>query len=165
MKENIISQKIRRELTNLPIDTEPRVMYLLVEIRKVLEHENIKSSALGFYCDWVVHTKLDRSYASSIYDEVSNNTHEGLEMISFRKLKEEMHIFLQTRNLPTELLVDDNWKLFRDNLIEILIDIPIQKMVGGITGSLFFQKRDNKDVAFYFVYENEGIVKELGEIL
>lgn len=166
MKEDIMSQKIIRELTNLPIDTEPRVMYLMVEIRKVLEHEDLKYGALRFYCDWIVHTKLDRSYAYSVYDEVSNNTTEGLDIISFRKLKEEMSSFLQTRNLPTDLLIDDNWELFRDNLIEILIDTPVQKIDKVIVGSFFFQRRDSDGgVLFYFINENEGITKELGEIL
>ncbi len=41
MKEDILQIKIRKELDTLPIDTEARVLYLLVEIRKVLEHDNI----------------------------------------------------------------------------------------------------------------------------
>jgi hypothetical protein len=139
-------------------------MYLMVEIRKVLEHENNLTGALGFYCNWVVHTRLDRGSASYMWDEVANNTKNGLDVISFRSLKNELAIFLRDRNLPLDLIEDKNWFLFRDNLIEILIDVPVEKVEKITTGSFFFMK-DNKKVKFYFVAEDEGVSRELGDIL
>ena len=120
MKEDILSQKIRRELANLPIDTEPRVMYLLIEIRKVLEHDNIKNTLLVFYGDWVVHTKLDRKFANKVFDEIYNEDSSiSYHIKSFSLLKNTLLEFFNKHNLPTEL-IDNHWSFFRDKLLDIL---------------------------------------------
>jgi hypothetical protein len=164
MKEDIVSKKILRELSNLPINTEARVVYLLIQIRKVLDHINRKTGALRFYCDWVAHVNLNRSFASLVYDEVANNSKNGLDIISFRKLRSEMEVFFNEHNLPLDLLDEENWTIFRDNLIEILVDTPIQKVDEIVVGELVFRKVDDR-VKFSFVSENEGISVELGDIL
>lgn len=162
MKEDIISQKIRKELSIMPIDTEPRVMYLLVEIRKVLEHENNHGGLLRFYCDWVVHTKMDRNPAQDVYNKISAGNAESRQFISFEKLKCELREFLIEKNLPTEL-IDKHWKSFEDKLVDILVDTPLEgrDMVG-----LFVYRRTNGVSGIEFVFKNsDGSTRSLNRII
>lgn len=63
MRDEII-EKLRKEL-NTGITTEPQVVYLMAGIRKLIEHDNLQAKfpALNFYCNWVLHTKLERGFA------------------------------------------------------------------------------------------------------
>jgi hypothetical protein len=46
---------------HMPPDEECFAVYLLVEIRKVMEHDKSASNPfLKFYADWSVHTSKDR---------------------------------------------------------------------------------------------------------
>ena len=154
MKEDIISQKIRKELANLPIDTEPRVMYLLIEIRKVLEHDDIKNSFLRFYGDWVVHTKMDRPFAKEVFNEINNDDSEvGNHIKSFNLLKNEIKIFLEVNNLPTDL-INEHWTIFREKLIDILIDTPIINDTGN--KSFGFYQKDGLGGVQYYIKEGEN---------
>jgi hypothetical protein len=156
MKEDIISQKLRRELSNLPIDTEPRVLYVLVEIRKILEHENKNSrdNLLIFYCDWVVHTKMDRFQSQKIFDIINKDGVESSQIISFNNLKAELRTFLEEKDLPTEL-VNNYWEPFKENLIDILVDTPIEKK--GPVGAFYYQRRSGSGIEFCFI-DNNGLV-------
>lgn len=153
MKKDIIQQKIRRELNNLPIDTEPRVMYLMVEIRKVLEHENQKNTLLNFYGDWIVHTKLDRKFANQVFSEIINEKSlMAYHIKSFGLLKNELQIFIDKHNLPKGLL-SEHWIAFRDNLLNILVDTPIINKEGD--KSFGFSKGDGVGGIQYYIKDKE----------
>jgi hypothetical protein len=75
MKPDIVD-KVRNELSE-PICSERQVVYLLAELRKLMELESIERVeaggpadasyfALKFYCDWAVHVRLDQSGAQRI---------------------------------------------------------------------------------------------------
>lgn len=68
MVPDIVS-KITHELDQ-PIHSERQVIYILVELRKLLESKgldrDIRYRALIFCCDWAVHPKLDRESARAI---------------------------------------------------------------------------------------------------
>jgi hypothetical protein len=75
MRPDIV-RKLRNELSE-PIRSERQVVYLLAELRKVMELESIERIeaggpadtryfALKFYCDWAVHVRLDQSGAQRI---------------------------------------------------------------------------------------------------
>jgi hypothetical protein len=52
-----------------PAETEERVVYLLVEIRKLIEHADLNEDqfvTLRFFCNWAVHTKLTRGEGAKI---------------------------------------------------------------------------------------------------
>lgn len=66
-----LRQKINRELAE-PITTERQVVYLLVQIRKLMDRLNQVAGrtaldprfrALGFLCNWIVHTDLSSGWA------------------------------------------------------------------------------------------------------
>jgi hypothetical protein len=75
MKPDII-EKLRGELRE-PIHSERQVVYILAELRKLMELESIDRIeagapvdnsyfALKFYCDWAVHVRLDQAGARRI---------------------------------------------------------------------------------------------------
>jgi hypothetical protein len=59
-------------------------------------------------------------------------------------------------------LVKNHWELFREKLIDILVDTPIERVEDKIVGSFFFQKRSSSRIQ-YCIRDEKGI-KELGII-
>jgi hypothetical protein len=68
MSRHAIVEKLHGHLAG-GIDNEPAVVYLLVELRKLLELDGRKQEfpLLNFYGNWVVHTRLD---GSAIADKI-----------------------------------------------------------------------------------------------
>jgi hypothetical protein len=118
MKNEILNKlRVMFESCALGMD-EPKVTYVLVEVRKILEHENFpeKYKTLKFYCDWVVHPKLDGPGAGRFLEEADSiiakikkgATKKEVEaeiftLISFQKLAAEMHEFCVDFGLPTNV--------------------------------------------------------------
>src|SRR5690349_20466399 len=65
--EQAMVRKLRNELQQ-EITTERQVVYILVELRKLMELANDGAAffALKFFCDWAVHTELDQQGAARI---------------------------------------------------------------------------------------------------
>jgi hypothetical protein len=61
---NDIVRKLQDELT-IHIRRESQVVYILVEVRKLLDSEGVgdKYVTLRFFCDWAMHTKLRKRNA------------------------------------------------------------------------------------------------------
>ena len=70
MEDQIVA-KLRRELER-PITTEPLVVYLLVEVRKLLDRKDRKLNCptLRLCCDWAVHIRLSGREARTIVRHV-----------------------------------------------------------------------------------------------
>jgi hypothetical protein len=66
-----VIRKLRDELIQ-PITSERQVVYLLVELRKLIDlnGDAEKFFALNFYCDWAVHPMMDRKGAARIVERV-----------------------------------------------------------------------------------------------
>ncbi len=155
-----VAEKIMEELRNLPIDSEARVVYILVQIRKILEHENIRDSALRFYGDWVVHTKLDKYMARKIYIEIKKESNKGNNILSFETLRSELKKFLHSHNIPDDLVVsNDCWSSFREKLIHILVDVPIIHIEQEeIIGRFSFQSSSGNGINFCIEDKNGKIL-------
>jgi hypothetical protein len=69
MTRNSIVEKLRRELGR-EITTESQVVYILAEIRKMLEKTNDGTDyfALEFYCSFALHTKMSKAGAKRILE-------------------------------------------------------------------------------------------------
>lgn len=68
-----IQKKLRRLLAGDPINDEIRTVYLLAEVRKILEHDTVLKAAaptLEFYCNWGLHVQLDRAGAQKFLNAV-----------------------------------------------------------------------------------------------
>ena len=114
------------KVLNKPIEKE-RVVYTMVEIRKFIERsESIatKWKDLKYWCDWVVHTHLDRSFAKETLKKMEEYTinnpnskfHHSYfneQFISLEKLRWQLYEFLKSNDLPTEIINIPPWDDFR----------------------------------------------------
>jgi len=140
-----IVKKLKKFLRIHPIFTEEcQVMYLLVEIRKVLD-QNKKSRypILRFYCDWSVHaeknriTKEIKKIMVDIYHNVKREIQKPMsrsskaktnDFIYMKDLRVEMKKFLHEYKLLGLFTPDgNNWLEFIKLLVKILTEQPIRK--------------------------------------
>lgn len=131
------------------LDEESHVVYMMVEIRKVLDHEdNNKYPLLRFYCDWTVHTEKDKitDEMKTIMEEIFIDVKSQIEnpamveamspIMKFtymENLKAEIQQFLEEHRMNTDLLNDDNWIQFISLLVAILANQPINNPTQDIT--------------------------------
>lgn len=148
--------EITRKLNELIIEEgafarEEDVIYFLVQLRKLMEREDILNEHRGvkFYCDWIVHPVKNgnhddlASIYSSIYEEceaILRATHDGssdhiLSLLQFDQLKQDIRPLLVRYNL-SPLLTDKLWIKFTKSLLSILKDQPLEKRNGNISGSI-----------------------------
>lgn len=120
-----------------------QVVYILVEIRKLLEHDIQKDTypVLNFYGNWVVHTKLSASPVADrivrLLDEVmyrkATDTidlaveDEAVAFFDEEKLRTEMSGCLLATGLPTDLCANDKrWYDFRKSLAGVIEDAALE---------------------------------------
>lgn len=152
MKPDIVS-KLKRELAR-KIDSEARVVYLLAEIRKLLETEEIASAATGepspdeyfalkFHCDWAVHVRLDRSGAKRIvqrfdkYEKLLYELDTGIpteltfldeleQDLNLAKFREQLRRCLEAHGLDLTVTDDDSvWVNFLTYYCRVIEDAPL----------------------------------------
>ncbi len=144
-----IMEKLNTFLIKQPLKGEEDVVYLLVEIRKVIKQNGLskKYPILKFYCDWSVHSEKDaitpeiKMIMENIYQEiilrVIKKVHvikpNTLGFIDMKHLRPEMDKFLKENGLPDSLTVDSkNWTSFQIFLAGVLVDQPIKNPCKGI---------------------------------
>ncbi|MBI2268417.1 MAG: hypothetical protein HYU80_03175 [Candidatus Blackburnbacteria bacterium] len=162
-REEII-EKLDKFLTKYPIfEEECHVVYLLVEIRKLLDRDNNPDFLLArFYCNWTVHTtkenhevikeiidKIDECYPASSHHPIKD---DGIfDFLNMNALKKELRELFDRYSLPTSVFEDNGWSAFVDILTEVLSDQPILKPKTGIEsiGLISFGKgRSTIDIKF-----------------
>lgn len=171
MKNNIIEKLHNLLLLDSP--EEPKVSYLMIQIRKIIDHlgeegEN-KYPLLLFYCNWSAHINMDRASARMILDRLSNFIRyderyldeEAIGIIGFVKLREELTQFLKDHDLPNIWVSQDYWFKFRASLMKILIDSPLSSSVGSIREFALIHNPDagwikGEDMISYRVRFNNG---------
>jgi hypothetical protein len=140
MRLEIIS-KLHQFLENhSPISEESEVVYLMVELRKLLDRL-LEEEAVGerfplirFYADWTVHTRKDRisRQMQEIMEWVDRNCHPypkngDLSFLSMPHLREEMSQLFQNFDLPLTFFEPENWLTFATILSQVLADQPIMQ--------------------------------------
>lgn len=140
MGRSAVEEKLNRQLSSQAPLTEARVVYILVETRKLLElqGELSKYPVLGFCCDWALHTSMDRAGAQRIlrlFDEAhpllcSNQTlPQNLERkitdtTNLRFFKKEFDGFLTAYNLPKNI-IKHRWAKFLHSYAGVIEDCPL----------------------------------------
>lgn len=117
---------LKKELI-APIRSEKQVAYILGEIRKKLEPDELskeKYFALSMYCDWVLHSKLDRKGAVEFLKTIDINNRDSAKKISLETFREEFLSYLSENNLPVEI-VNDEWFQFRKYFLNIITSVPL----------------------------------------
>lgn len=150
---------------------ECHVVYLMVEIRKILDQMNSSEYQLiRFYCDWIVHTSKDRNthvindmmeeLYSAIESQIKNQykVEKGTASTKFAymdKLKDQMKLFIDDMNISTNILQDDNWIQFVIFLVKVLENQPIINPTENIKTCSFLPAAEN--CVWYEVVFNEPI--------
>lgn len=132
---NLMRNEIIDKLTNVlneDINTEAQVVYILVEIRKLIKRGEWQ--ILKLFCDWALHTELDRN---PNIDEILKEFDSRLEQfnekdeeikskyLSLKKFKNELTSFLTSNRLPQKLFEDDKWHSFLRLYTVVVNDCPL----------------------------------------
>ena len=151
MSEEAIVGKLRTELQR-KIVSECQVVYILVEIRKLLVlHNQAKTfSILNLYCNWTVHSSLDRDAAQNLIVELNRSysrldTGETVEhgfqglwnYFSFDHLRKQFRAFLLFHQLPTTICGDVLWQEFLHYYSLVIQDSPLVCSGSGNVGLRF----------------------------
>lgn len=139
-----MEQEIIRKLTeelNKGITTEAQVVYLLAEIRKLLERQQARDHSdykyLKFYCDWALHTRLtgrmaqeiltamDSAYASfqagmQVGDLPQSIRLEFENVAGLKYFRGELEDFLNENSMP-----DLDWESFVFFYLNIIQNCPL----------------------------------------
>ncbi len=172
MREEIV-ENISNTLSK-PLEKE-RVVYLMVEVRKFIERskEEVKRwSDIKYWCDWVVHSDIDRTFAKDtlnkmeeVYKKAGGKfTHSDFnkEFVGLLVFRDSLYKFLRSNNLSTLITDLPNWNKFAKLLVEHLKDCPLKKEDGLIRGFKFIEKEHyvNKfkkySIDFKVIFQDEG---------
>jgi len=130
--------KLTRALSK-PIRTEAMVVYVMVEIRKLMDRLDASGDyrVLKLFCDWTVHTNIDRNRAAEPlmreFDKAAESVKHGngiplafLEFLSLSHFRDEVGRFLNSNDLPCRIVDDgDAWNIFLDLYSAVVSDCPI----------------------------------------
>lgn len=144
MARSEIAEKLNSLLDNHTLWTEPEVIYLFVQTRKLLDHAKIEtqqdSPHLRFYCDWTVHISKDRidpitldvvkKMGEGVEKQIKNPyMHLGEEAINFayfRSFHEELIKLLKSEGIDTQSIEsEDLWVQVLITLVKILENQPL----------------------------------------
>jgi hypothetical protein len=133
--------------THSPITEECHAVYLMVEIRKILDQEKCEDfPLLRFYCNWTVHTdKYITPEMKTLMEEIYKDIKELILNPALAKqdsapnrfaymenLKAEMKRFLEARSIDASITEGNNWIEFIGLLVKILEDQPIKNPTADI---------------------------------
>jgi hypothetical protein len=151
MAQSEVARKLSLELQKGEAFTEPRVVYVLVQARKLLEMMNDSDfETLKFYCDWVLHVKLNRKGASNVIklfeslqkaaDDGNAELYESRSMWLFGQVlsadtfRNQLIDVLSRNEIPPELFTDNaNWYEFLHHYGAIINSVPLELNVKSAT--------------------------------
>ena len=139
MAKDAIRAKLLPKLTQV-IRNESQLVYIMSKLRKLLEQQSNSQptfSTVNFYCNWVLHTKLDISAVADDIVRVLDDLHKAANkvtaasfpnahLLGFSKLRQELKACLTYFGLPT-LICDSNPRFqgFLRNLGKAIEDTPL----------------------------------------
>lgn len=122
-----------------PIATEMQIVYIMVEIRKLMDQGKARSRypVHRMFCDWTVHVGL--TTAEAIPDLIRNFEEalerervgkgfswEFIDFLSLSHFRQELLLFLKDNELPMDWVkTDDKWNKFIDLYSGVVSDCPI----------------------------------------
>jgi len=148
MEEQIL-RKIRGELER-GIKSECQVVYLLVEIRKLMDKSNVPRhsyESLRLYCDWVVHVDIDRNavakrivrtaddiFAKLIRGSLADHETSVLKRVfSLDVFREELGQFLEENRMRR--FSGSEWNAFAACFLNVIEDCPLLCKGDNASGS------------------------------
>lgn len=182
MDKNDIIEKLRNFLRKHPtFKEECEVVYLMVEIRKILENwKNTKyrSTAgnsyemLYFYCNWIVHEKLSKQSADFVIkkfnqcidenknlEEIKRGMKANKNFFMLNDLQCDLKNFFGDCSLPQDILNESwKWRRFRKLLLEIISESVIDLSKSKKIASLNVKGNKGK---YYYRFKLNFYVKNL----
>jgi hypothetical protein len=164
MAKSEIARKLSLELQKGDTFTEPRVVYVLVQARKLLEMMNDRDfETVKFYCDWVLHVKLDRNKGASqvikLFESIQKAADDGNtelyesrsmwlfeQVLSADTFRKQLIDVLSRNEIPPELFKDNaNWYEFLRHYGAIIDGVPLElkvKLSNQITSVIVTRQED-----------------------
>jgi hypothetical protein len=146
MSQKDIVDKLNESLIG-SIDTECQVVYVLVEVRKLLERDKVCGDfrSLKFCCDWAAHANLSREPAKAfvkeiddLFDRLPDNGDRGAgegdlaEIMYLARFREDLQNCLKVYKLPTKAFDDEQrWQEFLRLYSLVIQDCPLTYEGGG----------------------------------
>ncbi len=142
MKLEII-RKLEVELAKVERLDEPLAVYFCVQIRKLLDRENLLRDypATNFNCSWAVHARMSRGEETdrilrildNVFPQLANKPIDQLpidvaaqfkEIVGFERFRDELEKILIQNGLPLDI-VKKEWPRFLSLFGAIVEDIPL----------------------------------------
>lgn len=162
MAKDEVIEKIKALLeSHDPLTEEFHVTHLLVQARKVLDHEKHGGGngfpLLRFYCDWAVHTEKDRitpamkAIMEGIFSSVRNQVTKGpslrggnsvTQFAYMEQLRDEVRQFAARYGLGPSW-AEAGWLPFVRLLVRILANQPVVKPTDDIELFSFIPAADD----------------------
>lgn len=162
MEEEIV-KKLKSALSE-PIKKECQVIYILAEIRKLLDRLRDKTilPVLRFYSNWALHIEIDdtsavRSLLEKIEQTILSRQYDidaVMAIIDFEKFREEINIFLNKFNINNPFLKRKYWTNFRRSFVDVLIDCPLKPKNSEIKEFRFIKSSGVDDVDYKITFKN-----------
>jgi len=173
--------------------TEPQVVYLMAQIRKIIEQEQSgeQFDFLLFHCNWVLHPRMDRQFAQAILDKF-NQAHihmvQGIQItnlpptlrkeldpiFSMDMFRHQLIKFLQSHELPWREFSDIFiWSAFVKLYISVVRDCPLAINSRNTEAyikevAVTYVEADMKHQGYDFYYKISWMIKDkngsLGEL-
>ena len=177
MGKNKNIENLKEFLKNHEIFSENcEVIYLMVEIRKILEYEGKSYKTLRFYCNWVLHKELNQEKTTKLLSDIfepnvdlkksgrenaRNLKSIGKDFFMLKTFRKELSEFFKDHALPMDLL-EKNWWTFGKLLLEIIKDCPVHFVANKIR-ELKIEKYDDKNYSYKFslIDSNIKLVEKL----
>jgi hypothetical protein len=153
------------------VEGECHVVYVLVELRKLLERDEIGGDfkTLKFYCDWSAHACLSFQSAKDFVknidvligksDEESHGLDAPLTELCIELFRVQLHDCLRKYKLPTEICADhQSWQQFLRLFSLVIQDCPLScRGIGKNIDEVVITKTDGfstpNDLAFETKWE------------
>jgi hypothetical protein len=129
---------------NVGITSEPLAVYLLTEVRKLMERQNVKGfEFLRFHCNWALHPKLTNTTAQEILMEFEKQHIQLKEQMGANDLpqpfrtqiekiskmsqfRNELNDFLGAHSLPPIDTGKGGWTRFLFHYCQVIADCPLE---------------------------------------
>jgi hypothetical protein len=134
MQDQIIAKFGR--LLEQPVTAEAVVVYLLVEVRKLMDRKHVQSDTLRLCCNWVVHVELTGDVArriveqvDTVYPRLANGQLTDQDKKSLRgfflmsKFREERESLLAADGLRR--FENGEWNGFLASFLNVIEDCPL----------------------------------------
>ena len=146
------------------IKKECQVLYILAEVRKLLERLKDKDNfpVLNFYSNWVLHPEISNTSAvrpllEKIEKNILNKEHNTWiiwKMIDFDEFRKEMGLFLNKFNIVDPFVNRKYWDNFRNLFVDILTDCPLKPNYGDMKEFCFMKSLEKGDINFTIKFKN-----------